>query len=187
MLRIRTLVLAGLTAVSLAAAAQAQATQSVTVSVSKNESLTLSLSGIPANWATGVDVSAGGTVVLGSLVLDLSWDLKNNRNVTVDAYFSQPLTGLAADGSPTIPIANFVGSRQIGAGASSNVSWSGVGAGSAAVLLSGQTGNGATDLPRQLTAASTNYDVTFGLSLAVPPTAYPTTYSTTLTFRVTTS
>jgi len=49
------------------------------------------------------------------------------------------------------------------------------------------TGTGATDLPRQLSPAATNYDVTFGLSLSVPATAYPTTYSTTLTFRVTTS
>jgi len=187
MLRIRTLVLAGAAAVSLATATHAQATQTVTVSVSKTESMSLSLSGLPASWSAGVDVSAGGTVNLGSLVINPSWDLKNNRTVTIDAYFSQPLTGPVADGSPTIPIANFVGSRQVGAGASANVSWSGVGAGSAAVLFSGQTGNGASDLPRQLDAASTNYDVTFGLSLDVPVSAYPTTYTTTLTFRVTTS
>jgi hypothetical protein len=159
----------------------------VTVTVTKNESLSLSLTGLPASWSAGVDVSAGGTVNLGSLVINPSWDLRNNRTVTVDAYFSQPLTGDAADGSPTIPLANFVGSRQVGAGASSNVSWSGVGAGAAAALLSGQTGPGASDLPRELDAASTNYDVTFGLSLTVPAGAYPSTYTTTLTFRVTTS
>jgi hypothetical protein len=187
MLRIRTLVLAGLAAVGFSAATHAQATQTVTVTVTKNESLSLNLTGLPASWSAGVDVSAGGTVNLGSLVINPSWDLRNNRTVTVDAYFSQPLTGDAADGSPTIPLENFVGTRTIGAGSSANVSWSGVGAGAAAVLLSGQTGNGGTDLPRQLDAASTNYDVTFGLSLTVPATVYPSTYTTTLTFRVTTS
>src|SRR3712207_3654928 len=113
--------------------------------------------------------------------------LRNNRTVTIDAYFSQALTGAAADGSPTIPVANFVGTSQVGSGTSSNVSWSGVGAVAATVLLSGQTGTGGTDLPRQLDASSTTYDVTFGLSLSVPAAAYPSTYTTTLTFRVTTS
>ncbi len=80
-----------------------------------------------------------------------------------------------------------MGTRQIGSGTSSNVSWSGVGAAAAAVLLSGQTGPGAADLPRTLDAAATSHDVTFGLSLTVPATAYPSTYTTTLTFRVTTS
>jgi hypothetical protein len=166
---------------------QAQAAQTVTVTVSKTESLSLNLSGLPASWSAGVDVSAGGTVNLGSLVINPSWDLKNNRTVTIDAYFSQPLTGLAADGSPVIPIANFLASRTIGAGASANVSWAGVGAGSAAVLLTGQTGSQAADLPRLLDAADTSHDVSFSLSLGVPADAYPTTYTTTLTFRVTTS
>jgi hypothetical protein len=187
MLRIRTCVLAGVAALGLSTGLHAQAAQTVTVTVSKNESLSLNLTGLPANWSAGVDVSAGGTVNLGSLVINPSWDLRNNRTVTIDAYFSQPLTGLAADGSPTIPIANFVGSRQIGAGASANVAWAGVGAGAAAVLLSGQTGGGASDLPRVLGAAETSHDVSFTLSLAVPVDAYPTTYTATLTFRVTTS
>ena len=187
MFRIRTLVLVGAAAVGLSTAVQAQAAQTVTVTVSKNESLSLNLTGLPASWSAGVDVSAGGTVNLGSLVINPSWDLRNNRTVTIDAYFSQPLTGLAADGSPMIPSAKFVGSRTIGAGASANVSGVGVGAGSAAVLLSGQTGSGASDLPRLLDAAATSHDVSFSLSLDVPADAYPTTYTTTLTFRVTTS
>jgi hypothetical protein len=185
-MRIRTLVLAGMAALGLSTAMQAQATQTVTVNVSKTETVSLSLSGVPASWsaAAGVDISAGGTVSLGSLVINPSWDLKNNRTVTIDAYFSQDLTGDPADGSPTIPVSAFAGTKQVGAGGSSAVSWSGVGAGSAAVLLTGQTGAGAGNLPRTLDAASTTYDVTFGLSLNVPATTYPSTYTTTLTFRV---
>src|SRR3712207_8125473 len=60
--------------------------------------------------------------------------------------------------STLFPYTTLFRSRQIGSGSASNVSWTGVGAGAAVVLLNGQTGNGASDLPRQLDAASTNYE-----------------------------
>ena len=187
MLRIRTLVLAAVAALTVSARASAQASQAVVIQLDKQQSIGLSLISVPLNWATGVDVSAGGTVSLGSLSINPQWDLKTNRNVTIDAYFTQDLTGLAADGSPTIPVSAFSGTKQVGSGSSVAISWAGVGVGNAVVLLSGQTGAGASDLPRQLDASATNYDISFGLSIAVPANAYPTTYTTTLTFRTFTS
>ena len=188
MTRIRTLVLAALAATVIPAAAEAQATQTVTVNVSKTETMGLSLGAVPPSWSgAGVDISAGGTVALGSLTINPSWDLKNNRMVTIDAYFTQELVGDVEDGSPTISISAFSGTKQIGSGATSNVSWPSVGAAGAVVLLNGQTGPLAGDLPRQLDASATSHDVTFGLSLIVPTDAYPSTYTTTLTIRAYTS
>jgi hypothetical protein len=80
-------------------------------------------------------------------------------------------------------VSAFSGTKQIGAGASSAVSWVGAGVGNAVVLLSGQTGNGGSDLPRQLDASATSHDVSFSLSVAVPANAYPSSYTTSLTFR----
>lgn len=187
MLRIRTIALAVVAALSLAGAASAQATQPVVINLDKQQSIGISLISVPASWAAGVDISAGGTVSLGSLTIDPQWDLKSNRTVTIDAYFTQDLTGLAADGSPTIPVTAFSGTKQVGAGASSAISWAGFGVANAVTLLSGVTGPGASDLPRTLDASATSHDVTFGLSIAVPAGAYPTTYTTTLTFRTFTS
>lgn len=187
MLRIRTIALAVVAALSLAGAASAQATQPVVINLDKQQSIGISLISVPASWAAGVDISAGGTVSLGSLTIDPQWDLKSNRTVTIDAYFTQELTGLAADGSPTIPVTAFSGTKQVGAGASSAISWAGFGVANAVTLLSGVTGPGASDLPRTLDASATSHDVTFGLSIAVPAGAYPTTYTTTLTFRTFTS
>ncbi len=183
MLRIRTLALAGMASVMLSASASAQATQAVVIQLDKVQSVGISLVGVPSTWSAGVDISAGGSIALGSLTINPSWDLKSNRNVTVDAYFTQDLTGAAADGSPTIPVSAFSGTKQIGAGASSAVSWVGAGVGNAVVLLSGQTGNGGSDLPRQLDASATSHDVSFSLSVAVPANAYPSSYTTSLTFR----
>jgi hypothetical protein len=187
MLRIRTLVLTAIAAAALSTAASAQATQSVVINLDKQQSIGLSLISVPASWSSGVDISAGGTVSLGSLTIDPQWDLKSNRTVTIDAYFTQDLTGAAADGSPTIAVSAFSGSKQVGAGASSAISWAGPGVANAVVLLTGTTGNGASDLPRTLTSAETTYDITFGLSIVVPAGAYPSTYTTTLTFRTFTS
>jgi hypothetical protein len=183
MLRVRTLVIAGIGAAMLSTAAQAQANQSVVIQIDKQQSVGLSLVGVPASWSAGVDASAGGTISLGSLSINPSWDLKNNRTVTIDAYFTQDLTGAAADGSPVIPASAFSGTKQIGAGAASAISWVGAGVANAVVLLSGQTGNGGSDLPRQLDAAASDYDVSFSLNIAVPADAYPSSYTTSLTFR----
>jgi hypothetical protein len=89
-----------------------------------------------------------------------------------------------ANGQVTIAIS---GTKQVGAGASSSISWAGPGVANAVTLLSGTTGNGAGDLPRTLEASATTYDITFGLSIVVPVGAYPSTYTTTLTFRTFTS
>jgi len=187
MLRIRTFVIAAVAAASLGTALGAQATQAVTIKLDKQQSMGLSLISVPLGWATGVDITAGGTVSLGSLTIDPAWDLKNNRVVTIDAYFTQELVGAAGDGSPTIPVTAFSGTRQVGGGASSTVTWAGPGAANAVVLLKGTTGNGAGDLPRILNASATSHDVTFGLSIVVPADAYPSSYTTTLTFRTFTS
>jgi hypothetical protein len=183
MLRIRTLVIAGVAAAMMATAAQAQATQAVVIQIDKQQTIGLSLIGVPASWSAGVDASAGGSIALGSLSINPSWDLKNNRNVIIDAYFTQDLTGTAADGSPVIPVSAFSGTKQVGAGASSAISWVGAGVANAVVLLSGQTGSDASDLPRQLSAAATSHDVSFSLSISVPASAYPSSYTTSLTFR----
>lgn len=187
MLRIRTFILAAAAAVTVSSTAGAQATQPVVINLDKQQSIGLTLISVPANWASGVNITAGGTVSLGSLTIDPQWDLKNSRTVSIDAYFTQDLTGLAADGSPTIPVSAFSGTKQVGAGASSAISWTGFGVANAVVLLTGTTGNGAGDLPRTLDASATSHDVTFGLSVAVPAGAYPSTYTTTLTFRTFTS
>jgi hypothetical protein len=187
MLRIRTLALAVTAATTLAVSAAAHASQTVVINLDKQQSIGLSLVSVPAGWASGVDITAGGTVSLGSLSIDPQWDLKNSRTVTIDAYFTQDLTGLAADGSPTIPVTAFRGTKQVGSGASSNITWAGPGVGNAVTLLNGVTGTGATDLPRQLLQSATNYDVTFGLSIVVPANSYPSTYTTSLTFRTFTS
>ena len=183
MLRMRTLVLTAAAAVSLTAAASAQATQTVVIQLDKQQSIGLSLVSVPANWATGVDITAGGTVNLGSLSINPQWDLKNNRTVTIDAYFTQDLTGLAADGSPTIPVTAFSGTKQVGSGASSPISWAGPGVANAVTLLTGVTGVNPGNLPRVLDASATTYDINFGLSIAVPAGAYPSSYTTSLTFR----
>ena len=182
MTRFRTLSL-GLAAVAIATTANAQASQAVVIQLDKVQSVGISLVGVPASWSAGVDVSAGGPIALGSLTINPSWDLKHNRNVTIDAYFTQDLTGDAADGSPTIPVSAFSGTKRVGAGASAAVSWIGPGVGNAVVLLGGQTGNGLLDLPRQLDASSTSHDVSFSLSVSVPADAYPSSYTTSLTFR----
>jgi hypothetical protein len=187
MLRIRTLFLAAFAAVTVSSAASAQAAQSVVINLDKQQSIGLSLISVPASWAAGVDISAGGNVSLGSLTIDPQWDLKSNRTVTIDAYFTQDLTGAAADGSPTIPVTAFQGTKQVGAGASSAISWAGPGVANAVILLNGTTGPGASDLPRTLDPSATSHDVTFGLSVAVPVGAYPSTYTTTLTIRTFTS
>jgi hypothetical protein len=187
MLRLRSFALAAVAAVALATTVGAQATQSVVINLDKQQSMGLTLISVPASWSAGVDITAGGTVSLGSLTIDPQWDLKSNRTVTVDAYFTQDLTGAAADGSPTIPVSAFAGTKQVGAGASTAMSWAGPGVANAASLLSGTTGSGAGDLPRALDASATSHDVTFSLSIVVPVGAYPTTYTTTLTFRVSTS
>jgi len=187
MLRIRTLVLAVLAAVSFSSAAIAQATQSVVINLDKQQSIGLTLISVPSSWSAGVDITAGGTVSLGSLTIDPQWDLKNNRTVTIDAYFTQDLTGLAADGSPTIPVSAFSGTKQVGSGTSSAIAWPAPGVANAVILLTGTTGSGASDLPRTLNASATSHDVTFGLSVVVPAGAYPSTYTTTLTFRTFTS
>jgi hypothetical protein len=187
MLRIKSLALAAVAAIALATGASAQASQPVVINLDKQQSIGLSLISVPASWSTGVDITAGGTVSLGSLTIDPQWDLKNNRTVTIDAYFTQDLTGLPADGSPTIPVTAFTGTKQVGSGASSAISWAGFGIANAVTLLNGVTGGGASDLPRTLDASATSHDVTFGLSIVVPVGAYPTTYTTTLTFRTFTS
>jgi hypothetical protein len=187
MFRIRSLALAAIAAAALATGASAQATQPVVINLDKQQSIGMSLISVPASWAAGVDISAGGTVSLGSLTIDPQWDLKSNRTVTIDAYFTQDLTGAPADGSPTIPVTAFSGTKQVGAGSSSAISWAGFGIGNAVTLLTGVTGPGASDLPRTLDASATSHDVTFGLSIAVPAGAYPSTYTTTLTFRTFTS
>jgi hypothetical protein len=187
MLRIRTLVLAAAAAMTLSSAASAQATQAVVINLDKEQSIGLSLISVPASWSTGVDITAGGTVSLGSLMIDPQWDLKNNRTVTIDAYFTQDLTGAAADGSPTIAVSAFQGTKQVGAGASSALSWAGPGVANAVTLLSGTTGGAPGSLPSALSASETTYDVNFGLSVVVPADAYPSTYTTTLTFRTFTS
>ena len=187
MLRIRSLAIAAIAVAALSMGASAQATQPVVINLDKQQSIGISLISVPAGWASGVDISAGGTVSLGSLTINPQWDLKSNRTVTIDAYFTQDLTGLAADGSPTIPVTAFSGTKQVGAGASSAISWAGFGIANAVTLLTGVTGPGASDLPRTLDASATTHDVTFGLSIAVPAAAYPTTYTTTLTFRTFTS
>jgi hypothetical protein len=187
MLRTRTVVFAAIAAVSLSTVATAQASQAVVINLDKQQSIGVSLVSVPSSWTAGVDVTSGGTVALGSLTINPQWDLKSNRTVTIDAYFTQDLTGSAADGSPTIPVTVFSGTKQVGSGASSAVSWAGAGVGNAVTLLAGQTGNAAGDLPRTLDASATSHDITFGLSVAVPAGAYPSTYTTTLTFRTFTS
>ena len=183
MLRMRTLTIAAVAAAMLSTPAHSQASQAVVIQIDKQQSLGLSLLGVPASWSAGVDASAGGSISLGSLSIDPSWDLKTNRIVTIDAYFTQDLTGAAGDGSPVIPVSAFSGTKQIGGGASSAISWVGAGVANAVVLLSGQTGSGGGDLPRQLSASATSHDVSFSLSVAVPADAYPSSYTTTLTFR----
>ena len=187
MLRIQTLALTAVAAITLTTAAQAQGSQTVVINLDRNESIALTLVSVPATWSAGVDISAGGTVSLGQLSIDPQWNLKNNRTVTIDAYFTQDLTGAAADGSPTIPVTAFSATKQVGSGASSAIGWAGAGVANAVQLLSGQTGNGVGDLPRVYNASDTNHDVTFGLSIAVPADAYPTTYTTSITFRTFTS
>ena len=188
MFRTRTLLLPALAAVALAGTASAQATQAVVIQLDKQESVGLALISVPASWSTGVDVTAGGTVSLGSLTIDPQWDLKVNRTVTIDAYFTQDLTGAAADGSPTISVTAFSGTKQVGPGASSAVSWAGPGVANAVTLLTGTTAPAPLGtLPRQLDASATSHDVSFGLSILVPADAYPSTYTTTLTLRVSTS
>lgn len=187
MLRIRTLALTAVAAITLTTSAIAQGSQTVNIRLDKTESIALTLISVPASWSAGVDISAGGTVSLGQLTIDPQWELKNNRTVTIDAYFTQDLTGAAADGSPTIPVTAFSATKQVGAGASSAVSWAGPGIANAVQLLNGQTGNGATDLPRVYNAGDTSHDVTFGLSIVVPANAYPSAYTTSITFRTFTS
>jgi hypothetical protein len=187
MLRTRTIAIAAVFALTLTTAVSAQATQPVVINLDKQQSIGLNLISVPASWSAGVDITAGGTVSLGSLTIDPQWDLKSNRNVTIDAYFTQDLTGAAADGSPTIPVTAFQATKQVGSGATSAISWAGPGIANAVTLLTGTTGTGATDLPRVLNASATNYDVTFGLSIVVPAGTYPSTYTTTLTFRTFTS
>src|SRR5918999_26300 len=121
MLRIRTAVLTTIAAGSLSTAAAAQATQAVVINLDKQQSIGVSLVSVPSSWTAGVDVTSGGTVALGSLTINPQWDLKNNRAVTIDAYFTQDLTGSAADGSPTIPVTAFSGTKQIGSAASSAI------------------------------------------------------------------
>jgi hypothetical protein len=187
MVRIRTLGLTALAALTLSVAAGAQASQTVAISLDKQQSIGLTLISVPANWATGVDITAGGTVSLGQLTIDPQWDLKNNRTVTIDAYFTQDLIGAAADGSPMIPVTAFSGTNQVGGGTTSTITWAGAGVGNPVTLLSGQTGSGPGDLPRVLKASETSHDITFGLSIVVPVDAYPSSYTTNITFRTFTS
>ena len=187
MLWIRTLGLTALAALTLSGAAGAQASQTVAISLDKQQTMGLTLISVPSNWATGVDITAGGTVSLGQLTIDPQWDLKNNRTVTIDAYFTQDLVGAVADGSPTIPVTAFSGTNQVGGGATATITWVGPGVGNAVTLLTGQTGTGAGDLPRVLNASDTSHDITFGLSIVVPADAYPSTYTASITFRTFTS
>ncbi|HKO14668.1 MAG TPA: hypothetical protein VJU87_00415 [Gemmatimonadaceae bacterium] len=128
MSRIRTLTLAVLALASTATIVQAQVpgtflptpTSSISLAAVKAESFAMTLSSTVQSTALAIaDSTAGASQqYAGAVTLTPTWDLSNNRNVTIYAYVSSPFT----TGATSFPSSVLEASAAGGSG-SANGSW----------------------------------------------------------------